>query len=318
MLSSHFGKSLHRALRLKQADVYEAYIHAQQLGGRRRTPVTLGAHQARAFLRHHRQQGRPTALLFLDLTEAFYRVVVRLLALSGSLNDEVIAAMACRLQLDENVVMELHELLRQPGAIENALLPDHAQRAIRAIHCDTHFSLRGQPDCCRTTLGTRPGDAYADVVFGYLWARVLHRLQDQLVELDLCEHVPEESGPHWFDTGADRPVQYMPFIGPCWCDDLCVCVSSHALATLQTKIATVPSLLLDLCRVHGMTPNLQKGKTELMFSARGPGQRSFRQRWFGLDSTGTCPVLGDSGVYHICLLLDIIVTLEDFSTTVVT
>ncbi|CAL1149915.1 unnamed protein product [Cladocopium goreaui] len=127
LLSSHFGKSLHRALRLKQADVYEAYIHAQQLGGRRKTPVTLGAHQARAFLRYHKQQGRPTALLFLDLTEAFYRVV-RPLALSGSLNDEVLAAMACRLQLDANVIRELHGLLRQPGAIEHAQLPEHAQR----------------------------------------------------------------------------------------------------------------------------------------------------------------------------------------------
>ena len=209
LLSSHFGKSLHRALRLKQADVYEAYIHAQQLGGRRKTPVTLGAHQARAFLRYHTQQGRPTALLFLDLTEAFYRVV-RPLALLGSLNDEVLAAMACRLQLDANVIRELHGLLRQPGAIEHAQLPEHAQRAIRAIHCDTHFSLRGQTDCCRTTLGSRPGDAYADVVFGYLWARVLHSLQDQLVALGLCETVPDESGPSWFDTGDDRQTQHIP------------------------------------------------------------------------------------------------------------
>ena len=27
-------------------------------------------------------------------------------------------------------------------------------------------------DCCRTTLGSRPGNAFADVVFGYLWAKI--------------------------------------------------------------------------------------------------------------------------------------------------
>ena len=301
LLSSHFGKSLHRTLRLKQADVYEAFIHSQQLGGRRRTPVTLGAHQARAFLRHHRQEGRPTALLFLDLTEAFYRVV-RPLALSGTLDDEVLAAMAQRLHLDENVISELHDLLCQPGAIENAQLPEHAQRAIRAIHCDTHFSLRGQMDRCRTTLGTRPGDAYADVVFGYLWARVLHRLQDQLVEIDLCESVPVEHAPKWFGSGPSVPSSFAPFIGPCWCDDLCVCVSSHNLESLQNKIATVSGMLLDLCRTHGMTPNLQKGKTELMFSARGPGQKAFRHKWFGADSTGTFPVIGEAEMYHLPLV----------------
>ena len=160
LLSSHFGKTLHRALRLKQASVYETYLHAQQLGGRRHTPVTLGTHQARAFLRHHQAHGRPTALLFLDLTEAFYRVV-RPLALSGELSDDVIGALAARLCLDVDVIAELRTLLSQPGAIEDAMLPRHAQRALRAIHTDTHFHLRGQHDACRTSLGSRPGDAFA-------------------------------------------------------------------------------------------------------------------------------------------------------------
>lgn len=151
-------------------------------------------------------------------------------------------------------------------------------------------------------LGTRPGDAYADVVFGYLLVRVLHRLQDHLVELDLCERVPVASRPCWFGQLDDQPVNYKPFIGPCWCDDLCVCVSSSTLASLQTKIATIASLLIDLCRTHGMTPNVQKGKTELMFSARGTGQKAFRLKWFGPDSPGTFPIVGDSGVFHIPLV----------------
>ena len=143
----------------------------------------------RAFQRHHRSLGRPTALLFLDLTEAFYRVI-RPLALAGDLSDEIIAQMALRLGLDAHVLADLHTLLRSPAAIEEAGLPEHAQRAIRVIHCDTHFAVRGQSDKCRTTLGSRPGDAYADVVFGYLWAKVLHSLQAQVEALDLAEIVP--------------------------------------------------------------------------------------------------------------------------------
>ena len=298
LLSSHFGKTLHRALRLKQADAYELYLHRQQLGGRRSTPVTLGTHHARAFMRHHRSHGRPTALLFLDLAEAFYRVV-RPLAISGDLSDEVITAMANRLNLGAEVLSELCSLLKAPSAVQEANLPLHAQRAIRAIHCDAHFHLRGQTDQCRTSLGSRPGDAFADVVFGYLWAKVLHKLQSQLEAMDLCERIPLEDKPTWFQLEQTEPVCMTTFLGPCWCDDLCICMSSATLDTLITKAATVSSILLDLCRTHGMAPNLSKGKTEIMFSMRGPGQRAFRKRWFGPESKRTFPVLGETGSFDI-------------------
>lgn len=289
LLSSHFGKTLHRALRLKQADIYETFLHRQQLGERRHTPVTLGTHPARAFLRHHKDHGRPTALLFLDLAEAFYQVI-RPLALSGTPSDEVLAAMAARLKLDSDVLDELRILLSAPSAIEDAELPLHAQRAIRAIHCDNHFTLRGQHDCCRTTLGSRPGDAFADVVFGYLWAKVLLKLQTHIEALDLCEYVPLEALSTWIQSG--EAPSGSSFLMPCWCDDLCNCISSGTLSTLQPKVATISSLLLDLCKAHGMTPNLSRGKTELMFSMRGAGQRAFRKQWFGPGSRRIFPVLG--------------------------
>ena len=301
LLSSHFGKTLHRALRLKQAHLYESYMHAQQLGGRRRTPVTLGTHLARAFMRFHKSQGRPTALLFLDLMEAFYRVI-RPLALSGTLDDEVLATMAARLRLDHDTLEELQRLLTQPGAIEDAGLPPHSQRALRAIHADTHFALRGQHDCCRTTLGSRPGDAFADVVFGYLWAKILHKLQACLQEHDLCEFVNDEHGPNWFGQVPPHAAVPQPFLGPCWCDDLCICMSASNLHALSHKAAVTSSVLLDLCKVHGMTPNLSKGKTELMFSMRGRGQRAFRRCWFGPQAPRLFPILGDTGFYQIPLV----------------
>ena len=301
LLSSHFGKTLHRALRLQQATVYETYLHAQQLGGRRRTPVTLGTHQARAFMRHHKARGRPTALLFLDLTEAFYRVV-RPLALSGKLDDDVLAAMSARLKLDPDTLAELHGLLQQPGAIEDAALPPHLQRALRAIHQDTHFTMRGQLDCCRTTLGSRPGDAFADVVFGFLWAKILHKLHHQLAQHDLCEWIPDEKGPKWFGQEPATPELSVPFLGPCWCDDLCICMSAASLQALSHKVAVTSSVLLDLCKVHGMTPNLSKGKTELMFSMRGRGKQAFRRCWFGPQAPRLFAVLGETSSYQIPLV----------------
>ena len=66
LLSSCLGKVMHKAVRTKQLDLYQSFLHSQQLGGRRGVPVTLGGHQVRAFQRHCAQLGTPSALLFID------------------------------------------------------------------------------------------------------------------------------------------------------------------------------------------------------------------------------------------------------------
>ena len=42
------------------------------------------------------------------------------------------------------------------------------QMMVRSLHADTHFSLQGQDDRCKTRLGTRPGDSWADIIFSFL------------------------------------------------------------------------------------------------------------------------------------------------------
>ena len=167
LISSHIGKCLHRTIRLKQSSIYEAYLQHQQIGGQRKAPVVLGVHLARSFLRFQQCARRPSALLFLDLTEAFYRVL-RPLALEGICHDDVLAAMAQRLNLGQHLLADLQAHLRAPCATTRANLPSHLCRALRALHLDTHWHIGDQSDVCRTTIGTRPGDAFADVVFGYL------------------------------------------------------------------------------------------------------------------------------------------------------
>ena len=140
LISSHVGKFLHRTIRIKQATVYKAYLQNQQIGGQRKAPVVLGVHAARAFIRLHHDRNRPCALLFLDLTEAFYRVL-RPLALEGICQDKVLAAMAQRLNLGPHILADLHQHLQAPCATARAGLPSHLGRALRALHLDTHTGI---------------------------------------------------------------------------------------------------------------------------------------------------------------------------------
>ncbi|CAL1169385.1 unnamed protein product [Cladocopium goreaui] len=140
LISSHLGKVLHRTIRQHQAQIYEQYLCAQQLGGKRKVPVNLGLHEARAFLRSNQLRGRSVALLMLDLKEAFYRVL-RPLALGCEWTDQQVASIAHRLCLPESALHDLYRHLSEPSAIACADLPPHVQRSIRALHTDTFFQV---------------------------------------------------------------------------------------------------------------------------------------------------------------------------------
>ena len=93
------------------------------------------------------------------------------------------------------VMEDLHQHLRDPCALQQASLPPILRNCITAIHTDTWFVVDGQDnDVCRTTAGSRPGDCFADTIFGYLWARVLRSLEQKCIEMSLLEAFPQQDG----------------------------------------------------------------------------------------------------------------------------
>ena len=152
LISSHQGKVLHRSLGQHQADLYGLFLQHQQIGGRRRAPVTLGLHLLRSYMRHHALRRCSAAILFLDLRAAFYRVL-RPLTLDSSWTDAEIAGLAQRLQLDPGTVADLFAHLRAPSATASA--NHHVRNYLSALHSDTWFCVEGQHDLCRTSVGSR-------------------------------------------------------------------------------------------------------------------------------------------------------------------
>ena len=75
--------------------------------------MVLGGHQVRAFQRHCVHHQQPCGLLFVDLQEAFYRVV-RPLVVEGPIEDAFLATMAARIGLDPGFLHDLHSALQAP------------------------------------------------------------------------------------------------------------------------------------------------------------------------------------------------------------
>lgn len=298
LLSSSIGKALHKTMRSKQSLVYESFLQHQQLGGRKKVPVTLGSQMTKAFLRVHHSHKHPTAILFVDLEAAFYKVV-RPLALEGKWDDEILACMAQRLQLPPETIHALYEHMQEPGATAAAGLPLHAQRALQAVHQDTYFQVPQQQDAVKTHLGTRPGDAYADVVFGYLMARILRKFTSLLEERNVLSSIPEEHGPQLFQHFPAQGPTSLPFTGPVWMDDIALCLWGTTNDAVAAKLGVACGTLLDLFKEHAMSPNLSKGKTEIMFSLKGAKTHEWKKRLYGPLSTGYLPVLGESETFQV-------------------
>ena len=303
LVSNSLGKVIHRAVRQHGAPLYEAFLQRQQVGGRRKIPVQLALHAVRAHARSARARQASFGVLFLDLTEAFYRIL-RELSLGGAPTDETVAHVMKRLQMPDHALHDLHALLQDPSALCQAGLSSTARNCIAAIHSNTHFWMKGQQDVAATCMGTRPGDCFADVIFGYTWSLVLRKLEAYMIQQDLVKPLPRRTTMPFFADASvpETPADPYVYIGPTWMDDLALSLEGASPAELEGHIGTATGHLLDLCKQHLMSPNLAKGKTEMLLVFRGRHSRAYREKHYGPSASSTFPVICEDGVQHIQII----------------
>eukprot|EP00438_Fugacium_kawagutii_P032593 Skav236459 [mRNA] locus=scaffold1758:495487:500151:- [translate_table: standard] len=295
LISSHPGKAIHRALRDTHVQEYERALKPDQLGGRVGTPVTLAMQVVRSHQRVCAQTRTSYGVVFLDLKEAFYRTL-RELAI-GSAPGTQLHQWIAGLGLPLDTVDALHAHLSAPSALDMAGFSPLHRNMVQALHNCTWFHVQNQTDRVLTSIGSRPGDCYADWVFSMLFARVLQTLESKLASLHLLEVYPvlPESGL----CSAPQPERSQPLLGPIWMDDLALLVSAPDADELISKIGKVLSELLTVCLEHGMQPNTTKGKTEVLVHLTGPGSKEWRKHLFNKGATQQLPVMTDSGVIPI-------------------
>ena len=92
------------------------------------------------------------------------------------------------------------------------------------------------------------------------------------------------------------------YSGPVWMDDLCVTIQAETASAAVHKAGVVSSLLLETLFEHAMTPNLKRGKTELLFALRGPGVRKLKTQHFGPASSGSLTVITEHDTHQIAVV----------------
>ena len=139
----------------------------------------------------------------------------------------MLARLMHTLKMPEDELHELRKIMEEPHALREAGLPELEQRSVRAVHLQTHFWMRHQTDVVQAHHGTRPGDPFADIVFSYVWARVLHCLQHFMKQHDLLSTFPRLNQLSLFEQIDYGPLPTADFVGPTWMDDLAICLQGH-------------------------------------------------------------------------------------------
>ena len=281
LVSSMLGKSLHKTLRGRCSETLATCAVPSQVGGLPKFPVTVPAQAARLF--QSACQGRKCsyALLFLDLQEAFYRII-RPLITGESLSDEQVAHVCSAVQLPSGTMHELRDFLGGDPLLATAGTSSWASGAVNETLHDTWFRLPQEDEVVVTHTGSRPGDSLSDLVFSFLFSKVLQQVRESLRAAGALARIPwTASMVNNLDPIDDPPDSYLGVSDATWMDDLVMFLTSPDASLLLRDLKTGASILLDSCLQRALVPNLTRGKTEAIVHACGPGARKIRSAIFG-------------------------------------
>ncbi|CAE6969206.1 unnamed protein product [Symbiodinium sp. CCMP2456] len=283
LVSSTVGKAYHKILRARNVGALEAAATPLQIGGLPRRPVTLAAQVVRLHQAWNRDSGLSHAVIFLDLREAFYRIV-RPLVTGFQGSDEEIAHILASVSLPHGVMHDLKAHLESTSLFERAgSSPWTAAATCEALQ-HTWFRFEQGELVTETGIGTRPGDNLADLIFSFVFARVLQQVRAKVEATCGLVQIP------WHPMmmanvlhPPEPPTSLLSLLDCTWMDDSALVIQAQTASGLAEQVASTTGALLDSCLGRALLPNLDKGKTEAVVTVVGPGSRKCRAHMFRAD-----------------------------------
>ncbi|CAE7487521.1 hypothetical protein AK812_SmicGene10179 [Symbiodinium microadriaticum] len=220
-------------------------------------PVTLASQTVRSYQEGCLARGKSTAIIFLDLKEAFHKVA-RPLVHGGDMSDSHLIKVMQIFGLPAGHMDLLRSYVQQESLLVGAGASSWAALMIKEFQEDSWLTVGDGLAVVET--GTRPGDSLADIVFSFLFAAVLKQVRAALIAAGFDVMLPWSEA--WFrslcPTGA--PDEHLAPIDVSWMDDLALLLSADAPASLVNAVQGAASTLIDECLKALLHPNLARQK----------------------------------------------------------
>ena len=294
MLTSVFGKTLRAAYRERMLVDYYAYTADGHYSARAQGNVGQAAMSLRLFLRLAKQQKRNCGIIFLDIQHAYYSVC-RELASGFTGTDEQLCRLFSFFKLPPETMVELRQLISGGTAMELAGCSRYHCSLLHELGSNTWFKTRRGQVLTRTHGGSRPGDGLADLIFGFIFARMLDNLRKDMQSASIWDSTPWKLDVPRTAVLCNGyiPTQLPSNLEICWADDLALAMTATTAADILDRVQAVGGFLLRWIRKFGMKPNLQRGKSETLLHLRGPGSRKIKLTLHTMEDPALDIILDD-------------------------
>ena len=215
MLLPAIYKRLHAILQEKVIEVIEPLIPAGQIGGFQGQQVQFGSMSLQCFCRIAHQHNLSMGVVFVDLENAFHRLIRELVC--GVSRNADVDALLQSLESTGCQTQGVQKRLEFPCLLQRLGAPQRPVNLLRDVHVHTWHVLSAHPGLTRTRRGTRPGSPLADVIFHVAmlditielndWVSQQHTYQDLLRALDLQMEAivwSDDLAIPWLTTQADQ------------------------------------------------------------------------------------------------------------------
>ena len=270
MLLPSVAKRVHALLRLSTVRLIERIRLQGQMGGFKHQQVGFASQALRTFCRVANQHGFSTGVLFVDLANAFHRLVRELVC--GVNSDEDAQAVIDHLEHDHGTQKGLRAWLQVPGLLERLGASPILVQLMREVHTNTWFALAAQPGITRTRRGTRPGSPLADVVFHVLMLDIVTEINAWI-----------ESQPKYQEALQSLDVNFDSIV---WSDDLAIPWCTDTAAELVPALRRLLTAVDRFFARRGFDLNMDRGKTGIVLTFQGQGAPAMRQEFLLCEPSG--------------------------------
>ena len=282
LLSNHFGKSMRGVFRPKLQPYYtqgSSRLHfAAKPGGN----VSHASHYLRSFHQIAKDQGWSSSSVFVDISSAFYRII-RQFAVTVRSSKEDLGRIFKVFDIPPEELDKLLHELNDKTALQEANTPERLQHVIGDYMEATWFTVPHSEEIVGTLAGSRPGDTFADLIFSFVFSKILDRITRAFEKYGWKTETGIVLGPSL--TRLQGDVAKLPsYAHLTWADDLVILQKDVNAEQLVDKTRLATGLLCDICWRHGLEPNFSKGKTECMVHLRGKDSAVQKKKLFDKES----------------------------------
>ena len=280
LVSSPIGKALHAILRRDAIYHFHKIAQPFQIGGLPGKSIAQATHSLLAYQWAAKQRKLSVGFIFIDVTNAFYRVLRQ--HLTQMPDERGLRGLFDSLGLHGDAFAEFQQYFQSRTAFAACDLPQHLTNMLTETLHGTWFTVAQSRSFSRTRRGTRPGDSLADLCYTYALAKILGAA---FSKLDL----PDKTVFYWdgqFAPSNDgNSLQPIDLLCPIWADDIALALAHPDPEQLVANIQHVARHVFEALATAGMAPNFKAGKTEAVLDLRGKGAHNKLRHLMQADMT---------------------------------